>query len=254
MATTTNYSWTTPDDTALVKDGAAAIRSLGTAIDSTVFTNAGAAINKSLVDAAGDLIYGTADNTVARLAIGTADQVLKVNSGATAPEWGTAPSGGMTLISTTTFNGTPTTVLSSIPQTYNNLRIVIRQALPANDNVELRMRMNNDATANRYRTETFATMDNQSFDFNDDRFLLCTAIDNAVTQSLVVIDIPDYTNTTTRKMVQGISACNNSTTTANVSFRSLVGAYNQTSAISSLGFYFSSGNATSGSILLYGVK
>lgn len=40
MATTTNYSWTTPDDTALVKDGAAAIRSLGTAIDTTVFNNA----------------------------------------------------------------------------------------------------------------------------------------------------------------------------------------------------------------------
>ena len=40
MATTTNYSWTTPDDTGLVKDGAAAIRSLGTAIDTTVFNNA----------------------------------------------------------------------------------------------------------------------------------------------------------------------------------------------------------------------
>jgi hypothetical protein len=38
MASTTNYSWSTPDDTALVKDGAAAIRSLGTAIDSTVFS------------------------------------------------------------------------------------------------------------------------------------------------------------------------------------------------------------------------
>jgi hypothetical protein len=35
MATTTNYGWSTPDDTALVKDGAAAIRSLGSAIDST---------------------------------------------------------------------------------------------------------------------------------------------------------------------------------------------------------------------------
>jgi hypothetical protein len=51
---------------------------------------ANAAIPKSLVDAAGDLIYATADNTPARLAIGTAGQVLKVNSGATAPEWGAA--------------------------------------------------------------------------------------------------------------------------------------------------------------------
>jgi hypothetical protein len=32
MATTTNFGWTTPDDTSLVKDGAAAIRSLGQAI------------------------------------------------------------------------------------------------------------------------------------------------------------------------------------------------------------------------------
>ena len=38
MATTTNYSWSTPDDTALVKDGASAIRTLGSSIDSTVFT------------------------------------------------------------------------------------------------------------------------------------------------------------------------------------------------------------------------
>ena len=35
MATTTNYGWTTPDDTALVKDGAAAIRTLGTSVDTT---------------------------------------------------------------------------------------------------------------------------------------------------------------------------------------------------------------------------
>jgi len=35
MATTTNYGWTTPDDTALVKNGASAIMSLGTAIDQT---------------------------------------------------------------------------------------------------------------------------------------------------------------------------------------------------------------------------
>lgn len=36
MATTTNFGWTTPDDTALVKDGASAIRSLGSAIDTSM--------------------------------------------------------------------------------------------------------------------------------------------------------------------------------------------------------------------------
>lgn len=36
MATTTNNGWTTPDDSSLVKDGAAAIRTLGNAIDTTL--------------------------------------------------------------------------------------------------------------------------------------------------------------------------------------------------------------------------
>jgi len=37
----------------------------------------------------GDLIYGTGTDTWAKLAKGTAGQVLKMNSGASAPEWGT---------------------------------------------------------------------------------------------------------------------------------------------------------------------
>jgi len=36
MATTTNFGWETPDDTDLVKDGAAAIRTLGQAIDTSM--------------------------------------------------------------------------------------------------------------------------------------------------------------------------------------------------------------------------
>ena len=43
MATTTNYSWTTPDNTAYVKDGASAIRTLGSSVDSTLFTALGGA-------------------------------------------------------------------------------------------------------------------------------------------------------------------------------------------------------------------
>ena len=36
MANTTNFGWSTPDDTALVKSGASAIRTLGSSADSTV--------------------------------------------------------------------------------------------------------------------------------------------------------------------------------------------------------------------------
>ena len=45
------------------------------------------------IDAAGDLVYGTGADTFSKLAIGTANQVLTVNSGATAPEWKTPTTG-----------------------------------------------------------------------------------------------------------------------------------------------------------------
>ena len=86
MATTTNYGWTTPDDTALVKDGASAIRTLGSSVDTTT-----KALNPSTT--LGDIEYRSSTaNTNTRLGLGTAGQVLTVNSGATAPEWATAAS------------------------------------------------------------------------------------------------------------------------------------------------------------------
>jgi len=84
MPNTTNYNWATPADTDLVKDGAAAIRTLGSSADTTVK-------NLNPGTTAGDVDYYTSSTAKARIAIGTAGQVLKVNSGATAPEWGAAP-------------------------------------------------------------------------------------------------------------------------------------------------------------------
>ena len=83
MATTTNYGWTTPDDTALVKDGAAAIRTLGSSVDTTTK-------NLNPETTLGDISYRSSTaNVKTRLPLGTANQVLRVNSGATAPEWAT---------------------------------------------------------------------------------------------------------------------------------------------------------------------
>jgi hypothetical protein len=48
----------------------------------------GSVATDAIWDAAGDLVQGTGANTAARLALGTAGQVLKVNAGATAVEWG----------------------------------------------------------------------------------------------------------------------------------------------------------------------
>ena len=121
MATTTNYSWTTPDDTALVKDGAAAIRSLGTAIDTTVFNNASAAIAKTIVDAKGDIIAATAADTVARLAVGANNTVLTADSStATGLKWAAAAGGGKVLQVVQAQNSTQT-VIASTTMTDTNL-------------------------------------------------------------------------------------------------------------------------------------
>jgi hypothetical protein len=196
MANTTNYNWETPDDTDLVKDGAAAIRTLGNSIDtttkalnpettlgdiayrsSTSNTNtrlpigsngqilgvsagvpawinndqgditevqAGVGISiasgtgpipvitnssTDLITTAGDLLYGTAADTVARLGIGTAGQVLKVNSGATAPEWGAASGGDFVRITSQSFSAAATVNVNDVfSSTYKNYKIYINLA------------------------------------------------------------------------------------------------------------------------------
>jgi len=152
MATTTNYSWTTPDDTALVKDGAAAIRSLGTAIDTTVFTNAGAAVAKATVDAKGDLIAGTADNTVARLAVGANDTVLTADSStATGLKWAAPVASGTswTLLNSggTTLTGASTITVSGI-SSVNKLMILFEGASSVNNGFDCYLRLNTDSNAN----------------------------------------------------------------------------------------------------------
>jgi|LakMenE18May11ns_1017448.scaffolds.fasta_scaffold9930134_3 hypothetical protein len=85
MANTTNYNWETPDDTDLVKDGAAAIRTLGSSIDTTT-----KALNPSTT--LGDIEYRSATaNTNTRLAVGTTGQVLTVAGGV--PSWATPTTG-----------------------------------------------------------------------------------------------------------------------------------------------------------------
>jgi hypothetical protein len=84
------------------------------------------AIANTLVDAKGDVLTATADNTPARLAVGTNDQVLTADSStATGLKWATPAAGGMTLISTTAITATASVDLTSIPQTYKDLVIVV---------------------------------------------------------------------------------------------------------------------------------
>lgn len=53
MATTTNFGWETPDDTDLVKDGAAAMRTLGNSIDTSFVDLKGGTSGQMLTKASG---------------------------------------------------------------------------------------------------------------------------------------------------------------------------------------------------------
>ena len=139
MATTTNFGWETPDDTDLVKDGAAAIRTAlngvdtsfvdlkggttgqvlskasGTDLDFTwVAQDDSNAIQNAIVDAKGDLIAATAADTPARLAVGTDGQVLTADSTAsTGLKWSTASSGKVAQVVSTTKTDTFSTSSTS---------------------------------------------------------------------------------------------------------------------------------------------
>lgn len=147
MANTTNFGWETPDDTDLVKDGAAAMRTLGNSIDASFVDLKGgttgqvlskasntdldfswttsSGIQATLLDAKGDLIAASAADTAARLAVGSNGQYLSANSAtATGLEWVTPASGGMTLLSTTSLSGATTTI-SDISQNYTHLQFYV---------------------------------------------------------------------------------------------------------------------------------
>jgi hypothetical protein len=139
MATTTNYGWTTPDDTALVKDGAAAIRTLGSSVDTTT-----KALNPSTT--LGDIEYRSSTaNTNTRLGIGTTGQILTVAGGV--PSWGAAPaSGGMTLISAQTLSGVSGVTYSSLGS-YKQLYLVWTGIFQTAASTQFNLRFNNNSSS-----------------------------------------------------------------------------------------------------------
>ncbi len=170
MATTTNFGWETPDDTDLVKDGAAAMRTLGNSIDTSFVDLKGGttgqvlakasgtdldfswvaqddsnAIQNAIVDAKGDLIAATAADTPARLAVGTNGQVLTADSTAsTGIKWATpaTATGGLELIQTTSFSAVSSQSINSVfSSTYDSYRVVFSATAAAALTLTLRLRV-----------------------------------------------------------------------------------------------------------------
>lgn len=140
----------TPSDSDLVKDGAAAIRTLGSSVDSTLKTQVdntvASSVQKSLLTTTGDTIYASGTSTPARLGIGSTGQVLTVSGGV--PTWATSSSGGMTLISETVASAATGITFGSIPSTYKQLLIEWSGTQHSATGSQFGLRINNDSGSN----------------------------------------------------------------------------------------------------------
>jgi hypothetical protein len=226
MATTPNYGWVMPDPTDLVTNLPADFEVFGDAVDA---------------DLSG-LLGGT-----------TGQVLIKDSNDDHDFSWGTAAAGGLTLITSGTLSGS-SILFSSIPTTYKDLRLVIRNYLPSNDGGNILIRFLDDSGANRHVTNTQVPTET-SIAFNGNDGAIVSGQDNATSQSLVILNIYDYANTTTFKFSDTTAIANNSTTSANINFRQSYTFYNQTSAVTSFRISVSGGGSyTSGDYFLFGVN
>jgi hypothetical protein len=250
MPTTTNYGWTTPADTDLVKDGAAAIRTLGSSIDTTVFANASAGIPKTIVDAKGDLIAATASDTVARLAVGTNGQVLTADSAeATGVKWATSASGSQTVLATGSLSSTSISI-TSIDQNYKDLRLYVYDLTNSSTGgAGFRMTINSDTSSLYSRIHMSGTTINNST--NAANISLKAPI-NTNPEAKMTFNFYDYTNTTASKTGEYQMFFNDYDASPEILMGTF--AYKSTTALSSIQLSVSSGGFATGTYTLVGIK
>ena len=246
MATTTNYAWETPDDTDLVKDGAAAIRTLGSSIDTTT-----KALNPSTT--LGDIEYRSATaNTNTRLGIGTTGQVLTVASGV--PSWATpAAGGGMTSIASGSLSG-GTLSLTSISGSYKDLRLVLR-GFTTTAQTDYDVNVNNNTGANYQLVKIYAdatTFTSAATD-GDTKLRVNGALVKQNIAGALVIDLPDYANTTAPKLLQTQMTYQKHGSVSENTVLGL-GTFFDTSAITRIDLTVGGGNWNAGTYILYGVN
>lgn len=277
MANTTNFGWETPDDTDLVKDGAAAMRTLGNSIDASfvdlkggttgqvlakasntdldfVWSADAAGISPTIFDAKGDLIAASAADTAARLAVGTNGQFLAANSStATGLEWQTISAGGLTQLATGTLSGSSVSI-TSISGTYRNLYLVITR-WKGNDGEWCDLQFNSD-TGSKYLGNASTLSSGTGTAATSTSFQVSSQGDNgSVDGNISVTTIYEYASTNVRKMAKSFAFSNNSSTPTNYNWRQSIGFYDSTNAITSIQIIPSGGSSfTGGEYVLYGVK
>lgn len=238
-ATDLDYSWTTPQvgDITAVTAGTG-ISGGGTGGDVTITNSMATAI-----DAKGDLIGGTGADTFSRLAVGTNGQVLTADS--TASTGLAYTNKGWTLISQTTLSGASVT-LSSIPQTYQSLKlIVVGMGNNTADGV-FRLRPNNASTGFISGIEVGTVYSIGNGDIATQSNLMRNNGDNTFTYTF-----DHYWQTVNSD--KNVSATYFYVQTGGVNKSGIMGGMVFTAAITSLVLSNSGGNFSTGTAYLYGV-
>lgn len=223
------------------------------------FTSASAAIFYDYIQAGavsplttkGDLYtFSTSD---ARLGVGANGTTLVADSAeATGLKWATPAAGGMTLLSTTTLSGASTTI-SSISQSYTELRIVARGIVMSTENDNIKLLLNGD-TANYVYAGVFNNNGVASTTSGTSSIIFAqgSASGTSGNGSELVMDLLNYTSTGTKQYIfTGHSKDASGRNRAYIAG----GVYVGTSAITSLTFESASPYTFStGTVLIYGVK
>lgn len=161
-------------------------------------------------------------------------------------------------IATTTLGSdTASVTFSSISGSFTDLVLVVRTSTSTNANRALQMTFNNDTGTNYSVTRLYGDGTTAS----SDRFTNQAFIDagfmpgsNGTDKGTAIIQIMNYSNTTTNKTVldrwESEASASGSRYTAG-----LVGLWRSTSAINEIDLLMTTGNLTSGSTFtLYGIK
>lgn len=194
MANTTNFNWETPDDTDLVKDGAAAIRTLGSAIDT------------SLVDLKG----GTTGQILAKNTNADMDFVWVANDvgDITAVTAGTGISGGGTSGAVTITNSMATEIaakgdliVGTGSATFDNLTVGANNTvLTADSSTATGLKWATPASGGKV-LQVLQTIKTDTFSMSGNTFTDVTGISQAITPSstsskiLVIIQLTTSSST-----------------------------------------------------------
>ena len=210
----------------------------------------------------GDLYtYSTAD---ARLAVGANDTVLTADSStATGLKWAAVSADSITLINETVASALSSLSFSSIPSTYQHL-LLVYVGLATSDNSQFNIRFNNDSASNyEFMSLTGSATTYPVVNHNDLTYAQYLQMLNNTPATAIkdcgngILRIDNYASTTKAKPYTVTSSYIKSGDTWYM--ETSMGAYNSTSAITSIDIVRTGGtgtfsNISNTSLRLYGVK